>query len=153
MSPPACQPPRDRTSARRPLTVSQRDFSESLLLLQGRDREQGLVPNWETFRGSCRPGPAPPLRCPHRYQVGNLRHRARPKAFDWAGAPPSVPCERCILSPAGARPDIGSKHRFKTGRAALASKPASQEAVLPGFVPRGCLKKESRQRGGLSRLR
>lgn len=127
-------PPKDRTSARRQRTGSQRGFRESLPILQGRDRQQSLVPNWETFRGSCRPGPAPPPRCLQRYPVRNLRRRARPRAFGWAGAPPSAPCDRCILQPTGAPPDPGSKHRFKAGRAALASKPASQEAALPGRV-------------------
>jgi hypothetical protein len=112
-------PPRDRTSARRPRTGSQRGFGESLMILQRRDRQQGLVPNWETFRGSCLLGPAPPPRCPQRYPVRNLRRRARPRAFGWAGAPPSAPCDRCIREPAGAPPDSRSKQQ-----ATLASKPA-----------------------------
>lgn len=34
------------------------------MLTQGRDRLQGLVPSWETCRGSCCPGPRPALEAP-----------------------------------------------------------------------------------------
>lgn len=96
---------------------SQRGFGESLLILQRRDRQQGLVLNWETFRGSCRPGPAPPPRCPQRYPVRNLRRRARPRVFGWAGAPPSAPCDRC--NPRGGSPRLRVKAQVQDGKGNL----------------------------------
>lgn len=71
--------------------------------------------------GPVAQGPAPPRRRPQRYPVRNLRGRARPRGFGWAGAPPSAPCDRCVLQAGRAPPDPESVHCIRTGRAALGS--------------------------------